>query len=134
MKKEKSCGVIVFKDNKVLLVRHNLGRYGLPKGHVEENETEKETALREVKEETNVDTKIIDGFREVITYSPKENVMKDVVFFIGTCNNYELKVQESEVSEAIFVDIEKAIDTITYNDERRTLIEAIEFYKKFKNI
>lgn len=42
---EKSCGMIVFKKEsdelKVLLVHHNVGHWGLPKGHVEENETEK---------------------------------------------------------------------------------------------
>ena len=32
---EKSCGVIVFYNDKVLLIKHNLGHIGFPKGHVE---------------------------------------------------------------------------------------------------
>ena len=51
--KEKSCGCIIIENKKVLLVQQKKGRWGFPKGHVENNETEKETALREVKEETN---------------------------------------------------------------------------------
>ena len=40
MKKEKSCGIVVFNKEKVLIIKHNRGHYGLPKGHVEDGETE----------------------------------------------------------------------------------------------
>lgn len=133
MKKEKSCGVVVFLDDKVLIVKHNKGHYGLPKGHVEDGETEYDTAIREVKEETNVDVEIIKGFRKVITYSPKENVMKDVVFFIGTAKTYNLKNQECEISRVEFYPIETAPDVITYDDERNLLIDAINYYKESKS-
>ena len=133
MKKEKSCGVVVFLDDKVLIVKHNKGHYGLPKGHVEDGETDYDTAIREVKEETNVDVEIIKGFRKVITYSPKENVMKDVVFFIGTAKTYNLKNQECEISRVEFYPIETAPDVITYDDERNLLIDAINYYKESKS-
>ena len=45
------------------MVKQLLGHWGFPKGHIEKDETEYETALREVKEETNIDARIIDGFR-----------------------------------------------------------------------
>ena len=65
--KEKSCGAIVYKiennELKFLLVHQNNGHYSFPKGHVEENETEIETAIREIKEETNLDVKIDTNFR-----------------------------------------------------------------------
>ena len=54
MKLEKSCGSIVIDNDKVLLVKHNAGHWDFPKGHVEANETEVDTAIREVKEETNI--------------------------------------------------------------------------------
>lgn len=96
-KHEKSCGVVVFKQEKgkdyVLLVHHNLGHWGIPKGHVEDQETEEETAKREVLEETGINTSIIEGFRESIIYSPKENVLKEVVFFIGKAINNEITPQ-----------------------------------------
>ena len=47
MKKEKSCGTIIIDSNKrVLLVRQKLGWVGFPKGHMEQGETEIETARR----------------------------------------------------------------------------------------
>jgi len=129
-KKEKSCGVVVFDDNKVLLVLHNNGHWGMPKGHVEENETEEETAIREVLEETNINTKIIPGFRKVITYSPRENTMKDVVYFIGEPINTDTKPQEVEVSESKFVSVEEAYDLITYKEDKSVFEEALSYYKK----
>ncbi len=130
MKKEKSCGIVVFKNNKVLIIKHNRGHYGIPKGHVEENESEFETAIREVKEETNIDAQIIEGFRKVITYSPKENVLKDVVYFIGIAKSFYLKNQIEEVSMADFYDFDIALNLITYGDEKSVLEEAIKFYKE----
>ncbi len=127
MKKEKSCGILVFDEDKVLVVFHNLGHYGFPKGHVEKGETEEETAIREVKEKTNCDAKIIPGFREVITYSPKPNVMKDVVFFIGEPLTKDLKPQEEETSDVFFLNAKDALKMITHEDERKILEKAIKY-------
>ena len=57
-KKEKACGCIIIEDGKVLLIKQHQGFWGFPKGHVEDGETEEETAAREVKEETNIDVEI----------------------------------------------------------------------------
>ncbi|MBR6113220.1 MAG: NUDIX domain-containing protein [Bacilli bacterium] len=130
MKKEKSCGIVVFNKDKVLVIKHNKGHYGFPKGHVEDNETEHETAIREVKEETNIDATIIGDFREVITYSPKEKVLKDVVYFLGIPTSFNIKCQEEEVSKALFIDYEMALNLITHDDERNVLKKAIKYYKE----
>ena len=57
MKKEKSCGAVVYRETgeqiEILLIRHkNGGHWAFPKGHVEKKETEEDTALREIREET----------------------------------------------------------------------------------
>ena len=48
----KSCGFVVYKEindkRLYLIIRTSNGEYGFPKGHVEENETEHETAIREL--------------------------------------------------------------------------------------
>ncbi len=64
MKTEKSCGAVIFNDeDKVLIVKHNAGHWDFPKGHMEAGETETQTAIREVKEETNIDIHIIEEYR-----------------------------------------------------------------------
>lgn len=121
MKKEKSCGSVVVDEGKVLLVHHNLGHWDFPKGHVEAFETEEETAIREVKEETNIDIEVDSSKKCTITYSPKEGVTKDVVFFLGRPLNKDTKPQETEVCEAKFVEIKKAFDLLTYDNAKEVL-------------
>lgn len=134
MKYEKSCGVVVFKVDQVLLVHHNLGHWGFPKGHVEDGETLEETALREVFEETGAVPFLIDGFKEKITYSPKKDIEKDVYFFVGVSNDHNLVPQLSEVNEARFIDTDEAFNIITYEDEKELLKKAVKFYKSLKNV
>ncbi len=131
MEKEKSCGIIVFSKQpelKVLLVHHNLGHWGIPKGHMELGESEKETALREVFEETGVEVRILDSFREMITYSPKEGVMKDVIFFLGEPIKDHIVPQINEVFEVCFVPLNEAMDKISHDDERQLLQKASLVY------
>lgn len=131
MIKEKSCGCIVFNElNEVLLVQMHSGHWSFPKGHVEENETEKETALRETKEETNIDCHIIDGFREVNTYSPFKGTIKDVVFFLATVSKSTITKQDEEIKNASFVNVEKAKKLITYKNDLHIFKLALEYKTK----
>lgn len=137
MKKEKSCGAIVFylKENKeqILLIKHsNSGHWSFPKGHVEAGETEVETARREIMEETGVTANIDTRFREVVTYSPKKDVLKDVIYFFATAENYETQKQEEEVSEVIWVDADKVLDCVSYKNDKQLVSKAIRFYRKHK--
>ncbi|WP_416148688.1 NUDIX domain-containing protein [Salipaludibacillus sp. HK11] len=80
--------VILDKDNRVLLQkRADVSRWGIPSGHVEIGETVTEAAVREVKEETNLDVKIT---KLIGVYSePSSQVFSypngKVVHFITTC-------------------------------------------------
>ena len=125
MKKEKSCGCIILNDkNEILLVLQSAGHWGLPKGHVEEGETEEQTAIREVKEETNVDVIVNTNLRYSMVYSPKEDVEKEVVYFIAKNTSNDCKPQLEEVQEMKWLDIDNAIDTITYENSKDLLREV----------
>ena len=126
MKYEKSCGAIVVDDGKVLLVKHNAGHWDFPKGHVEEGETEIETAIREVKEETNIDIKIEKENKYISEYSPKENVMKTVIYFIGEKVGGEDKPQIEEVSDVEGVDVNKAVERITHQKSKEIMMQVIK--------
>lgn len=126
MKYEKSCGAIVVEDGKVLLVKHNAGHWDFPKGHVEEGETEIETAIREVKEETNIDIKIEKENKYISEYSPKENVMKTVIYFIGEKVGGEDKPQIEEVSDVEWLDVNKAVERITHQRSKEIMMQVIK--------
>ena len=131
MKKEKSCGAVVIKKEedviKFLLIQQHDEYWHFPKGHVEEGETEEETAIREIKEETNIDVKIDNGFRKVITYSPKEGVMKDVIFFIAEAISFDLKIDPKELMDAKWVDALDAINYFNYQDTIDVYNEALKY-------
>jgi 8-oxo-dGTP pyrophosphatase MutT (NUDIX family) len=128
MKKEKSCGCIVFNEaKKVLLVKMIQGHWSFPKGHVEENESENETALREVKEETNIECNIIDGFRYISTYSPFANVVKDVVYFVAKTTSNDVIHQPEEVSETGFFSVGETINLLTFKQDLNIFREAVVF-------
>lgn len=131
MKKEKSCGAVVIKKEndelKFLIIRQTDGYWGFPKGHVEENETEEETSIREIKEETNIDVEIDNKFRKVITYSPKEGVIKDVVFFIGKAISDDLKIDPNELLEAKWVNNKEAKDYFKYQETIDVYEEALRY-------
>lgn len=127
---EKSCGAIVIDDNKVLVVRHNAGHLGFPKGHVEGNETEVETAIREVKEETGLDVEIDSNYRYTTNYSPKEGVSKEVVYFLGEPLTKKIKPQYSEVQEVLFMPIDEALNKVDYQDIKEIFKRLLEDRKK----
>lgn len=124
MKYEKSCGAIVIQGEKILIIQQAAGHWGFPKGHVEDGETEVETAIREIKEETNLDVEIDESHRYVEHYSPKEGVEKDVVLFVAKMIGGEIKAQEEEVQKIKWLSYEEAIQTITYDNSRSVLKKA----------
>ena len=121
---EKSCGAIIFNEGKVLVVKQTSGFYGFPKGHVEKGETEKETAIRETKEETGLDIKIISDKRYTQSYIVKENVHKDVVFFIAKLENNNEKRQVEELEEILWIDINEVENILTYDSLKELWKEA----------
>lgn len=131
MKQEKSCGCIVMNEKKeILLVHHNKEHWDLPKGHVEEGETEEQTAAREVKEETNIDVEINNRYRYTTKYSPKEDVMKEVIYFLAKSISENKKAQLEEVSEVKWFEFEDAINKITYDNSREVLTKLKEDLNK----
>ena len=129
MKHEKSCGCIIIEDKKVLLIKQTNGIWGFPKGHVEKNETELETAAREVKEETNLDVEIDANKRYTMEYVTDKGKLKQVVLFVAKCTGGEIKAQECEVNEIKWLDFDEAVETITYENTRELFKEILKDIK-----
>lgn len=136
MQYEKSCGALVFRkyhgNTELLLIKHaNGGHWSFPKGHVEPGETEEQTAAREVKEETGIDIIIDTSFREVVSYSPKKDTQKDVVYFLAFAKNYNFIPQEEEISEIKWVEISRVHTILSYDNDRQLVNKAKTVVKNF---
>ena len=131
MKYEKSCGAVVYRVENCrlyFLVEHmRLGHISIPKGHVEGNETEEETARREIKEETNLDVRMDTAFRHEISYSPASGILKQVVFFAAEAVSREMKNQECEVSGLEWLPYDEAVRAVTYDTDKEVLSHAAEY-------
>lgn len=138
MKKETSCGCVIFDKkthSKVLIVyEKNRNFWGFPKGHIEDGETETQTALREVKEEVGIDVKILDeNYRYVTNYIIEDKqIDKTSIFYIAETldENYDTVNQEAEIEESKWVSIEDALKLLTFDNSKDVLKKACEDIKK----
>lgn len=135
VKHEKSCGAVVFRTfsgrTEVLLINHaNGGHWAFPKGHVEGTETEEETALREILEETGLTVRLDTGFRKSVVYSPAAGVEKEVVYFAALTDASSPVRQVDEVNEIRFLPVEDALELVTYANDRLVLRAAADYFSK----
>lgn len=135
-----SCGgVVIFRGKILLLYKSYKNRYDgwvLPKGTVEKGETHEQTALREVKEETDADASIIKyvGKSEYSFYSFHEQIIKSVHWYLMESDNYHSKPQKEE----FFVDsgyykFHEAYHLLKFPNEKEILKQAYEEYKKLRS-
>ena len=128
---EKSCGAVMYTHidgvRKFILITNISGHIGFPKGHIEIGEDEKQTALREVYEETGVKTKILDGFRETYNYLINGFIKKKAVYFLAPFDVKDVKMNIMEISEYRLVTFDEAMSVLNFKHDRDILTKADEF-------
>ncbi len=128
---EKSCGAVMYTykdgERKYILITNISGHVGFPKGHIEMGESEKETALREVYEETGVKTEIIDGFRESYNYLINGFIKKKAVYYLARFEVEDIRMNIMEISEYRLLSFEEALDTLNFKHDRDILRKADGF-------
>jgi len=137
MVKEKSVGAVVFSEKdgerKFLLLHYTAGHWGFPKGHVENQETEEQTLLREIREETALENvKVLPGFREYTKYFFKrgeETVFKEVIFYLVNAGEINVKISlEHQGFE--WLPLEKAMQKLSFKNTKQVLEKAVLFLSK----
>jgi 8-oxo-dGTP pyrophosphatase MutT (NUDIX family) len=145
MKYEFSAGGIVYKNQKskiknqkdkyFILVCQHSGYHGwvFPKGligdHVE-NESKKETAIREVEEETGVFGKIINTLKPVTywyywegdpsTGSGQGKIKKTVYYFLMEYLSGDISKHDFEMEKVEWLEKEKVLDRLTYESDKKS--------------
>ncbi|MFI3231475.1 MAG: NUDIX hydrolase [bacterium] len=134
-----SCGGVVIHRGKVLLLYKNQnGRYRgwvLPKGTLEEGETFKQAALREVKEETGSSAKIISYLGKTVYnfQSSSGAVNKTVHWYLMSTDSFYCKPQAEEFFiDAGFYKQHEAYYLLKFNDERQMMKRAYVHYSEHR--
>ena len=131
MKNEQSAGIVFFRkiEDRIefLLLHYPSGHWDLVKGHIENNETAKEAAKRESKEETGItDVKFIDGFEEEIEYYFKydnQDIHKKVIFFLSEAKQDRITLSDEHL-DFIWLNFENATKKITFDTAKQIVKKA----------
>ncbi len=134
----KSFGVVpIFKGEGGLffcIIQHASGHWGFPKGHQDMGESEQETAMRELKEETGVSAiDFLDSQSFTIKYLFEKDGFKynkSVKYFLGLVSSMITTIPDSfkkEITNLKWVTHEEAKNIITFPEERRILDQAFKY-------
>jgi bis(5'-nucleosidyl)-tetraphosphatase len=134
-----AAGVIVFHVDgngalTYLVIKSAGGHWELPKGHAEPNETWRQTAVRELKEETGIhNIQLIPDFARQIRYVFRDRksgiVYKIVCFALGQTQSTMIQLSH-EHSEFAFLAFEPAVNRLTHSGTRAVLRDADEFLQR----
>ncbi|MFQ5579388.1 MAG: NUDIX hydrolase [Nitrospiria bacterium] len=134
-----SSGGVIYRGQEeslqVILISHYNQRgklvWCLPKGSVEEGETLQQTALREVREETGTDGRILEKIGQIQYwfYSKQEDtkIFKTVHFYLMEYLRGNENDHDSEVYEARWVASQQALDMLTHDSERQIMEKAARY-------
>ena len=132
---ERSCGAVVFRfingERRFLLIKNKRScHWGFPKGHVENDETDEETAKREVLEETGIHIKIFPGFKHKSEYTIRGRIEKSVLIFLATTDDTQTVIQPEEIEDYIWLGYDNAISTLNYPNDKDILSLAKAYITK----
>jgi bis(5'-nucleosidyl)-tetraphosphatase len=135
---ERSSGAVVFykegaAEPEYLLLHYTAGHWDFPKGNIEAGESEKQAAVREIREETGItDVEFIDGFRMTITYRYRHGrrlVEKEVVLFLGRTHTRQVTISHEHIGFA-WRNYQDAMQQLTYRNAKNLLSAAKDFMQQ----
>lgn len=119
-----STAIIPYPDNKILLIKRNthpfIGFWALPGGRMDPGETIDQTVIREVKEETGLDVKIVRVVGEYVERGAREEIEYEYypTCFVVTTVGGELKKQDSEIQEMKLFSLDALPKPLAFEHEK----------------
>lgn len=129
-------GCIIEKNNRILMVKEAkkicYGQWNFPAGHLEENETIKDAAIREAFEETGCKIKLKGVLPVKHHFENNENII--MIRFVASVEEENIKFDKQEILDVKWIDIDEIKKM--KKEELRGYEVSLEFLKNYeeKNI
>lgn len=116
-----------------LLIQHQAGHWGFPKGHADPGESALQTACREFTEETGITAyQVIENvsFSEQYSFTRNQQQFeKTVTYFPAWVESAVVQYQEKEIQAYTWADYDTAIALLSYEGAKRILTDAHHYLK-----
>ena len=132
--REPTAGGIVFrptadnKDIEILLIQDSKDRWTIPKGHIEPGETAKQTAVREIGEESGLKEVEVLGWLGKIHFkyrrADKLVLMTTQVYLVQSLDKNERPTKEKWMNGIRWFSFNEALDAIEYADIEKLMLIA----------
>lgn len=121
-------GVVCLKGDEVLLIRRGtpprMGEWSLPGGRIEPGERAIDAALRELREETGVEARILGLIDVVDGIFPEANRHYVLIDYVAEWTSGD-PVAGDDAAEALFMSLEAALAAVSWSETRRVIAAAV---------
>jgi diadenosine hexaphosphate hydrolase (ATP-forming) len=133
--REPTAGGIVYRRSKkgeveILLIQDSKGRWTIPKGHIEEGETARQTAEREIREETGLQEMTVQDWLGKINFRYRRAnslvLMTTEIFLVKAGGNDSAVKPEKWMTSLGWLPANDALDKIEYEDIGKLMLLGLK--------
>lgn len=139
--REPTAGGVIFRhsngkptDVEILLIADSKGRWTIPKGHIEEGETARQAAEREIREETGLQEMTVLDFLGKINFRYRRNsslvLMTTEIFLVRAKGKSESVKPEKWMTSLAWLLAQDALDKIEYEDIGKLILLGLKKIRK----
>lgn len=138
--REPTAGGVIFRNSskpgevEILLIQDSKGRWTIPKGHIEEGESPREAAAREITEETGLkEMKVLDWLGKINFRYRRNNslvLMTTEIFLVEAKGNTSGIKPEKWMTNLAWMSSSDALDKIEYEDIGKLILLALKKIRK----